>query len=154
MPRLKPASRSVDWRAPSENFGCWEPESPRKHPNSPECVLEVPISLHLLIVAPPKRRSGGRTTPKGTRPNSPRQHETESDDSGVSASSRYTPPVPNYMKQSPTWVPVLMFALFIVGTLVILLYYLGAVPGGRSNVYLLVGLAAILGGLYTATKYH
>lgn len=47
-----------------------------------------------------------------------------------------------------------MFALFILGTLVILLYYLGAVPGGRSNAYLLVGLGAILGGLYTATKYH
>jgi hypothetical protein len=51
-------------------------------------------------------------------------------------------------------VPVLMFALFIIGTLVILLYYLGAVPGGRSNIYLLVGLGSILGGLYTATKYH
>lgn len=47
-----------------------------------------------------------------------------------------------------------MFALFIFGGLVILLYYLGAVPGGRSNYYLLLGLAGILGGLYTATKYH
>ena len=154
MPPLKPASKSVDWRARYAIFDRRGPGSARRLRASPECVLGVPISLHLLIVAPPKRRSGGRTTPKGTRPNSPRQHETESDESGVSASSRYTPPVPNYMKQSPTWVPVLMFALFIVGTLVILLYYLGAVPGGRSNVYLLVGLAAILGGLYTATKYH
>lgn len=47
-----------------------------------------------------------------------------------------------------------MFALFILGTLIILLYYLGAVPGGRSNWYLLVGLGAVLGGLFTATKYH
>ena len=47
-----------------------------------------------------------------------------------------------------------MFALFIIGTLVILLYYLGAVPGGRSNWYLGVGLVGVLGGLYTATKYH
>ena len=49
---------------------------------------------------------------------------------------------------------MLMFALFIVGALIILLYYLGAVPGGRSNYYLVAGLAFILGGLYTATKYH
>jgi hypothetical protein len=34
-----------------------------------------------------------------------------------------------------------------------LLYYLGAVPGGRSNWYLLGGLVCVLGGLYTATKY-
>jgi Cell division protein CrgA len=58
------------------------------------------------------------------------------------------------MKQSPKWVPILMFALWIVGALVIILYYLGAVPGGRNQVYLLVGLGMILGGLYTATKYH
>jgi hypothetical protein len=57
-------------------------------------------------------------------------------------------------KVSPTWVPVLMFALFILGSLVILLYYLGAVPGGRSNWYLLVGLLLVLGGLFTATKYR
>ena len=113
-----------------------------------------PVSLHLVLVAPPKRRSGGRTTPKGTRPKAPRQHQADADEHGVAASGRYTPPVPEYMKQSPTWVPVLMFSLFILGTLVILLYYLGAVPGGRSNIYLLVGLTSILGGLYTATKYH
>lgn len=58
------------------------------------------------------------------------------------------------MRESPRWVPVLMFTLFIVGALVILLFYLGAVPGGRSNWYLLAGLVLILGGLYTATKYH
>mgnify|MGYP003340768704 CR=1 FL=1 len=89
-------------------------------------------------------------TPKGTTPGA----RPEQNSSGVAASSRYTPPVPNYVKQSPRWVPVLMFALFAVGALIILLYYLGAVPGGRSNYYLLAGLAFILGGLYTATKYH
>jgi hypothetical protein len=46
-----------------------------------------------------------------------------------------------------------MFALLILGSLIILLYYLGAVPGGRSNWYLLGGLVLVLGGLYTATKY-
>jgi hypothetical protein len=47
-----------------------------------------------------------------------------------------------------------MFALLILGSLIILLYYLGAVPGGRSNWYLLGGLVSVLGGLYTATKYR
>jgi len=31
---------------------------------------------------------------------------------------------------------------------------LGFVPGGRSNWYLAAGLSSLLGGLYTATKYH
>jgi Cell division protein CrgA len=75
-------------------------------------------------------------------------------ENGVSASTRYTPPVPKYLKQSPQWVPILMFALLILGALIILMYYLGAVPGGRSNLYLVAGLGFILGGLYTATKYH
>ena len=103
-------------------------------------------------MAPPKKKTGGRTTPKGTKPGS--ATNPTHNEHGVSASTRYTPPVPSYVKESPRWVPILMFALFIVGALVILLYYLGAVPGGRSNYYLVAGLAFILGGLYTATKYH
>lgn len=114
-----------------------------------------------MLVAPPKRKTGGRTTPKGTKPGQlpsagapPRGTNPDVDERGVAASSRYTPPVPASMKVSPSWVPVLMFALFILGALIILLYYLGAVPGGRSNWYLLVGLVFILGGLFTATKYR
>lgn len=108
-------------------------------------------------MAPPKRKSGGRTTPKGTRPGQTTvggPHHLQESERGVAASSRYTPPVPSYMKESPRWVPVLMFTLLVLGALVILLFYLGAVPGGRSNWYLLAGLGLILGGLYTATKYH
>ena len=105
-------------------------------------------------MAPPKRKTGGRTTPKGTRPGSGAPFTPDHNESGVSASSRYTPPIPQYVKESPRWVPILMFTLFAVGALVILLYYVGAVPGGRSNYYLLAGLVMILGGLYTATKYH
>lgn len=112
-------------------------------------------------MAPPKRKTGGRTTPKGTRPGQlptagspPRGSNPAHDERGVTASSRYTPPVPMSVKVSPPWVPILMFALFIVGALIILLYYLGAVPGGRSNWYLLVGLLAVLGGLFTATRYR
>ena len=58
------------------------------------------------------------------------------------------------MKESPKWVPILMFALWILGALVIIAYYLDFLPGGRNNWYLFAGLAMILGGLYTATKYR
>jgi Cell division protein CrgA len=72
----------------------------------------------------------------------------------TSPSGRYTPPVPKEVKTSPVWVPVLLLALLILGMLVILLNYLGELPGGASNVYLLVGLGLITAGFITATKYH
>jgi hypothetical protein len=107
-------------------------------------------------VAPPKRKTGGgRTTPKGTRPGQPAERAVPRvSEEGVAASSRYTPPVPKSAKQSPPWVPVLMFALLAVGGVIVLLYYLGWVPGGRSNVWLVVGLGIMLGGLFTATRYR
>ncbi|MFM9085987.1 MAG: cell division protein CrgA [Acidimicrobiia bacterium] len=89
-------------------------------------------------MAPGPRRTprpSGRTTDPGT-------------------SSRYTPPVPAVQKVSPRWVPVVMFALLGLGALVILLFYLGFVPGGRNNWWLFGGLVGVLGGLFTATKYH
>jgi hypothetical protein len=106
-------------------------------------------------VAPPKRKSGGRTTPKGTRPGQPASaSRAASGDPSVSASSRYTPPVAKYEKQSAPWVPWVMFGLLILGALIVLLYYLGWVPGGRSNLWLVGGLVLMLGGLFTATKYR
>jgi hypothetical protein len=114
-------------------------------------------------VAPPKRKSGGRTTPKGTKPGQLPTASGRPIGAGgggitrageVQASSRYTPPVPREYKESPRWVPILMFALFIIGAVIILMFYLGAVPGGRSNWYLVAGLAFILSGLFTATKYR
>ena len=98
-----------------------------------------------------KKKSGGRVTPKGG--NKPGLHLGHHEPT-VTPNSRYTPPVPEYVKKSPPWVPVLMFILLGLGALVILFYYLGFVPGGRSNWYLAVGLFSLLGGLYTATKYH
>ena len=94
---------------------------------------------------PPKRKvKGGRVTPKGGPVSAPRPE----------ASSRYTPPVPREYKVSPTWVPVLMFTLLGIGIVVIFLNYLGVLPGGTKNSYLLVGLGAILGGIMTATQYR
>ena len=96
---------------------------------------------------PPKRKvSGGRVTPKGG--------PAASRSSGPAPSARYTPPIPQSVKVSPMWVPVLMFALLGIGLIVILCNYLGVLPGGTKNTYLLIGLGAILGGIITATQYR
>ena len=53
---------------------------------------------------PNKRRvSGGRVTPKS----GPTKRRL--DDEAPEASSRYTPPVPVSYRESPPWVPILMF---------------------------------------------
>jgi hypothetical protein len=97
-----------------------------------------------MATKPPKRKvQGGRVTPKGG-------HKPTT----AAPSSRYTPPVPSYKKVSPQWVPVLMFTLLAIGLVVIFCNYLGVLPGGTKNSYLLVGLGAILGGIVTATQYH
>jgi len=70
------------------------------------------------------------------------------------ASGRYTPPVPKEYKESPRWFPVLLLGLLIAGMAVILLNYLGVLPGGAKNAYLLVGLALITLGFITATRYR
>ena len=117
-------------------------------------------------MAPPKRKGGGRVTPKGTRPGenklpsagpsgSSGQGPVRTQDSAyhaVERSSRYQPPVPKYVKESPRWVPILMFTLLGLGLLTIIGYYL--VSPLRHQYFLLGGLAFILGGLYTATKWH
>jgi hypothetical protein len=95
---------------------------------------------------PPKRKvKGGRVTPKGGPTTSGPRPD---------ASSRYTPPVPREYKVSPWYIPVLMFALLGLGLVIIFLNYLGVLPGGTKNSYLLVGLASILGGIMTATQYR
>ncbi len=47
-----------------------------------------------------------------------------------------------------------MFGLLIAGALVIIMNYMGWVPGGVNNWYLLGGLGLILGGIVTATQFH
>ena len=89
-------------------------------------------------------------TPTGTKPGeAPKVAATSP--SGVGASSRYTPPVPKELKESPRWLPILMFVLLGLGGLVILLRYL---VWPDSNLPVLVGLGFLLGGLYLATKWH
>src|SRR3954471_24102467 len=95
-----------------------------------------------------ERRSTGRVTPKGGNKPAPAKV-----DAGV-ASGRYTPPIPRTQKVSPWWVPALMFTLLGAGVLVIILNYVGLLPGDTKNAYLLLGLALITGGFVTATNYH
>jgi hypothetical protein len=68
--------------------------------------------------------------------------------------SRYTPPPPKNTPPSPLWVPVVMFALLVTGTLVIVVNYLGILPGEQQNRYLLQGLAQITAGFVMATFYR
>lgn len=66
---------------------------------------------------------------------------------------RYTAPLPRSAKQSPRWVGVLLLALLIAGVLLILVNYLGVLPGGASNWYLIGGIILILAGFGVATQY-
>lgn len=88
------------------------------------------------MASPQKRRiKGGRITPKG----------------GQALPGQSTPAASG---ESPTWVPVLMFSLLALGVAIIFFNYVGWMPGGTSNSFLLLGLGSILGGIITATQYH
>ena len=122
------------------------------------------------LVAPPKRKTGsGRVTPKGTKPGglptagapAPRRKahsssDTEHEHHATEASSRYTPKVHKYEKESPRWLPVLMIGLLAIGGILIMLKYLGWVPGGQdgSQLWIVAGLVCVLGGLFTATRWR
>lgn len=96
----------------------------------------------------------GRVTPKGTPPKGTAPKGQPTRPNVAPASSRYTPPVPKEQKVSPPWVPALMFGLLGIGVVMIILNYLGVLPGGSDNRYLLGGLAAITAGFITATQYR
>lgn len=102
------------------------------------------------MARPAKRKvpGSGRVTPKksSTTATSTTKRSGES--------SRYTRPVPHELKSSPPWVPILMFTLLGMGMVVIFLNYVGLLPGATSNAYLGIGLAAICGGIVTATQYR
>jgi hypothetical protein len=51
-------------------------------------------------------------------------------------------------------VPALMFTCLLVGLVVIVINYLGVLPGGTQNFYLLIGLGLITLGFLTATQYR
>lgn len=100
---------------------------------------------------PPKRKTtGGRVTPKGTRPGQASVAQAPTQAGAVSSSSRYTPPNPHDMSESPRWVPVLMMVLIAIAVVSILLRYL---VWTDSNLPVVVGLGFLLAGLFVATKW-
>ena len=101
-------------------------------------------------------KPSGRVTPKGgpAAAQAARARAAAGAKSGDSASSRYTPPQPKYAKESPPWVPAVMFTLLGLGMLTIFMNYLGVLPGGTSGWWLLPGLACITGGIIAATYYR
>ncbi|MFT3851807.1 MAG: hypothetical protein QM733_03570 [Ilumatobacteraceae bacterium] len=103
---------------------------------------------------PPKRKTTGRVTPKGTRPGqsstSAAAHATDAH-SAVHSSSRYTPPIPQSVKESPRWVPILMLVLIGAAVVAILLRY---IVWTDTNTPVIVGLLLLLSGLFVATKWH
>ena len=80
------------------------------------------------------------------------EHERHS----TQASSRYTPKVHSYEKESPRWWPIMMIGLFAAGGILILIKYLGWVPGGQdgSQWWIVGGLACVLSGLFAATRWR
>lgn len=77
--------------------------------------------------------------------------EAHHHESSVAASSRYTPPNPKDLYESPRWVPALMFGLLGAGLLAIMSRY---VIWQDTNIPVLVGLGLMLAGLWTATKWR
>jgi hypothetical protein len=79
-------------------------------------------------------KSKGRRKPKQQRPQAP--------------------PPPKQEKVSPTWYVALMFSLMAIGAVVIILNYIGLLPGGTDNRYLFIGLGAIGVGFVMTMNYH
>jgi hypothetical protein len=79
----------------------------------------------------------GRTTPKGRE-----------------ATGRYTPPIPRQVKRSPRWYPWLLLGLLVLGVLVIVLNYIGALPHSPANWYTLGAILAIMAGGLMSTRYR
>ena len=99
-------------------------------------------------VTPP----GGRVTPPGGRATAAGGRATPPKSRDVN--KRYTAPIPKSVRHSPRWFGPVLLALLVVGLLLIVGNYVGIMPGGTSNWYLIGGLAGIVVGAMMATQYH
>ncbi len=92
--------------------------------------------------APPRRnvppRAGRATPPKDKR----------------EVNKRYTAPIPKSVRHSPGWFGPMLLVLLVAGLLLIVGNYVGILPGGTSNWYLIGGLVGIVVGAMMATQYH
>ncbi len=69
------------------------------------------------------------------------------------SSGRYTPPKPKSAKRSPLWVPAVMGTALLTGVAVIVINYLGLLPGNAENRYLFLGLVLVVFGFSLAANY-
>jgi cell division protein CrgA len=67
---------------------------------------------------------------------------------------RYQPPPKPKPKPSPRWLGPVILTILLVGVAIIVLNYLGLVPGGTTNLYLWVGLGLIALGFGAATQWR
>ena len=63
-------------------------------------------------------------------------------------------PEPAKHKESPKWYVALMFGVMAIGGLVVILNYIGAVPGGTDSVWLYSGLGLIGVGFVMTLNYY
>jgi hypothetical protein len=89
--------------------------------------------------------SSGRATPSSGRATPPKSRDVN---------KRYTAPIPKSVRHSPGWYGPLLLVLLVAGLLMIVGNYVGIMPGGTSNWYLIGGLAGIVVGAMMATRYH
>jgi Cell division protein CrgA len=68
--------------------------------------------------------------------------------------SRYTPPPPKNAPSSPLWMGVAITTFLFTGLVVVVVNYLGLLPGDAENRYLIVGLVLISAGFMMATGYR
>jgi len=70
---------------------------------------------------------------------------------------RYQPPPKKKPKPSPRWFGALILSLMFAGVIIIVLNYLGLIPGTHktaANLYLFVGLGLIAVGFMAATQWR
>lgn len=65
-----------------------------------------------------------------------------------------TPPTRGKPKSSPAWYAFLVLGLMVVGVAMIVLNYMGLMPGDTRQLWLWVGLGFIAGGFMAATQWR
>jgi hypothetical protein len=63
-------------------------------------------------------------------------------------------PEPKKHKESPTWYVAMMFSFMAIGALVVILNYIGVVPGGTDSIWLYSGLGLIGVGFVMTLYYY
>ena len=64
------------------------------------------------------------------------------------------PPPKKKPRSSPRWYGFLVLGLILLGVLLIVLNYMGAIPGGTQQHWLWIGLGFIAAGFVAATQWR